>query len=307
MKTSQWTRTGMIALVVLLCSSVTPVQADELLVDQVQVAQRPGTPLVDVWYNLQTVAGEPVTITLYLSTDAGASYPHHCPSVTGDVGAGNLAGTNLHIVWDAGADFPGLNSQTCQLRVTADDGVQALPFPNTPNQLMENFVTAYEDMDLGQYRDEILSPDYTFVLQAETVEEFDLPDNLYDHADELAIAERMFTGQPNSNGSVLADIEIQVLHPEGTWLPVPASDPYFGGYPGAIFRNYSLLFYFNIQGDFRYEIYGNQLFYVSVETIMHDGVLTPRYLLLGQLDQTSYWLNKATESMTWSSVKALWE
>ena len=134
-----------------------------------------------------------------------------------------------------------------------------------------------------------------------------MPDNLYEHADELAIAEHMFTGQPNSSGRVLANIEIQILQPEGTWLPVPANDPYFGHHPGAHFRNYSLLFYFNTQGDLRYEIYGNCLFYVSVETVMHDGVMTPRYLLLGQLDQTSYWLNKATESASWSSVKALWE
>jgi hypothetical protein len=298
----------MIAVVVLLCNSVTPAQADELLVDQVEAAQVPGTALVDVWFNLETVGGEPVSITLYLSTDTGATYPYYCPSVTGDVGAGVSPGIDLHIVWDAGVDFPGFNSQTCQLRVTADDGVHSLPFPDTPNQLMQNFVTAYENMDLGPYRDEILSPNYTFVLLPETVEEFELPDNLYEHADEVAISQHMFTGQPNRNGRVLANIEIQVLQPQGTWLTVPPSDPYFGGFPGAIFRNYSLLFYFNTQGDFRYEIYGNQLFYVSVETVMHDGVMTPRYLLLGQLDLTSgYWVNKATESMTWSSVKALWE
>jgi hypothetical protein len=296
----------MIADVILLCGSVTYAQADELLVEQVAATQVPGTALVDVWYDLQTVGGEPVSITLYLSTDAGASYPYHCPSVTGDVGAGILPGTDLHIVWDAGADFPGFNSQTCQVRVTADDGVQSLPFPNTPSQCMQNFVTAYEAMDLGSYRDEILSPDYTFVLLPETVEEFDLPDNLYEHADEIAISEHMFSGRPNAEGRVLANIQIQVLQPEGVWLPVPVNDPYFGGYPGAIFCNYSLLMYFNIQGNFRYEIQGNQLFYLAAETIRHDGVMTPRYLLLGQRDLAG-WSNKATESTTWSSVKALWE
>ena len=99
MKTLKSTRAGMIAVVVLLCGSVAHAQGDELLVDQVQAAQLPGTTLVDVWYNLQTVGGEPVSITLYLSTDAGASYPYHCPSVTGDVGASVMPGTDLHIVW----------------------------------------------------------------------------------------------------------------------------------------------------------------------------------------------------------------
>ncbi len=93
----------------------------ELLVYQVQAAQLPGTARVDVWYKLQTVGGDPVTVSLFLSTDAGASYPYLCQSVTGDVGPGVLPGSDRHIVWDAGADFPGFSSTTCRLRVTAED------------------------------------------------------------------------------------------------------------------------------------------------------------------------------------------
>jgi hypothetical protein len=162
-----------------------------------------------------------------------------------------------------------------------------LPFPDTPDKLIANFKTVYSAMDINRYRDEILSPDYTFVLQAETVEEFQLSDNIYEYADEVAIADKMFSGQPNLQDRVLSAIEIQTLQPQGAWLPVPANDPYFGGFPGARFRNYSLLFYFNMQGDFRYEVRGDQLFYVTADTVMHNGVMTPRYKLLGQLDQTA--------------------
>jgi hypothetical protein len=162
-----------------------------------------------------------------------------------------------------------------------------LPWPDTPDKLMDNFETVYTGMDLVGYREEVLSPHYTFVLQNETVEEFQLPDNLYEFSEDVAIHDKMFSGQPNSDGKVLTDIEIQELQPEGAWLPVTATDPYFGGYPGAKFRNYSLLFYFNVQGDFRYEVRGNSLFYVTADTLMHNGVMTPRYRLLGQLDQTS--------------------
>jgi hypothetical protein len=163
----------------------------------------------------------------------------------------------------------------------------SLPFPDTPDKLMANFRTVYTAMNITKYREEILSPDYTFVLQDATVEFFGLPDNIYEYADEIVIAEKMFSGQPNLNGKVLTDIEIQTLQPQGAWMPVAANDPYFGGFPGAQFRNYTLLFYFNVQGSFRYEVQGNQLFYVTAEEIMHNGVMTPRYKLLGQFDQTS--------------------
>jgi len=122
MKTTLWTRAGVIAAALMLCASLAHAQGDELLVYQVQAAQLPGTARVDVWYKLHTVDGDPVMVTLSMSTDAGTSYPYLCQSVTGDVGPGVLPGTDRRIVWDAGADFPGFSSTTCRLRVTADDG-----------------------------------------------------------------------------------------------------------------------------------------------------------------------------------------
>ncbi len=181
-----------------------------------------------------------------------------------------------------------------------------LPFPDTPEQIMANFKTAYERMDINVYRDEVLADAYDFVLQMETVEEFQLPDNVFDRADELAIATKMFSGQPNASARVLTSIEIQALQPLGAWLAVPDDDPYFGAQPGAFFRTYYMLFYFNVQGDFRYEIRGNQIFYVVPDTVMHEGAMTPRYRLRGQVDQTSILGAKSTEGTTWGAVKALW-
>jgi hypothetical protein len=76
--------------VLLLSATLVQAQGTELLVYQVQAAQLPGTALVDVWYQLQTVDGEPVTVSLFLSTDGGTSYSHLCATVTGDVGDGVL-------------------------------------------------------------------------------------------------------------------------------------------------------------------------------------------------------------------------
>jgi formylglycine-generating enzyme required for sulfatase activity len=66
-------------------------------------------------------------VGLSLSTDSGANYPNPCATVSGDVGSGVPPGTGKHIVWNAGADFPGLASASCRLRVTADDGQTEAP------------------------------------------------------------------------------------------------------------------------------------------------------------------------------------
>jgi len=127
MKTLLWTRVGVITAALMLCSSLAHAQGVDLLVTNVQAQQRPGTYLVDITYDLETVGDVAVTVSLSLSTDSGATYPFACQSATGHFGAGVLPGTNRQIVWDAGADFPGFTSTTCRLRVTADDGQSEIP------------------------------------------------------------------------------------------------------------------------------------------------------------------------------------
>ena len=118
MSAAMWARVSLLAIVPLLSSGAV-CAADELVVSNVVAGQRPFTTLVDVTYDLETVAGLPVTVSLWLSADAGASISHLCQAVSGDVGDDIVPGTGLFIVWDAGSDFPGFSSSTCQLRVTA--------------------------------------------------------------------------------------------------------------------------------------------------------------------------------------------
>jgi formylglycine-generating enzyme required for sulfatase activity len=127
MKTSWMPRAGVIALAVVFGASLAHAQGDELLVTNVQAQQRPFSVLVDITYDLETIGDIAVTVSLTLSADGGANFTYPCLTMTGDVGAGVLPGTGKHIVWDAGIDYPDLNSTTCQLRVTADDGVVEIP------------------------------------------------------------------------------------------------------------------------------------------------------------------------------------
>jgi formylglycine-generating enzyme required for sulfatase activity len=91
-------------------------------VTNVVAVQRSGTKLVDVTYDVYDAGGHAMTVALYISPDGGVSFPIHCLTVSGDVGAGVLSGTGRHIVWDAGADYPGHVGETYAPKVTADDG-----------------------------------------------------------------------------------------------------------------------------------------------------------------------------------------
>jgi formylglycine-generating enzyme required for sulfatase activity len=114
-------RTVVIMAVLLLSAALAHAQGTQLLVSNVQVQQRQFTATWDVTYDLETVGDIAVTVSLFLSTDSGGTYPDICQTVTGDVGADVLPGASRHIVWSAGTDFPGFSSTTCLLRVTADD------------------------------------------------------------------------------------------------------------------------------------------------------------------------------------------
>jgi formylglycine-generating enzyme required for sulfatase activity len=121
MKTSLWTRAGVIAAALVFCASLAHAQGDELLVTNVYAGQAPDTGLVYVSYSLETVGDFPVTVSLYLSTDGGVSYPLLCQSVTGDVGFGVLPGASRLIVWNARLDIPRVFNENCKMRVTAED------------------------------------------------------------------------------------------------------------------------------------------------------------------------------------------
>lgn len=179
-----------------------------------------------------------------------------------------------------------------------------LPFPDTPQQLMANFRTALTELDLAAYRDEVLAGEYEFILQQSTQEDFGLPDNILDRTDELEIARKMFTGQPNSRNQVISSIEVASMQPTTAWLPVPETDADFGDVPDALVCSYYFRIYFNMRSDLRYEVTGAQHFYVVPSTQMLGGVMTPCYRLRGQVDQSSAY--KSTESQSWGSVKALY-
>jgi len=82
----------------------------------VRMQQREGTRVVDVWYDL---AGEAAIVTLGIETNGVAIPDSAVTRLSGDVSVVIQPGTDRHIVWNAGADWPENVTETAKARVTA--------------------------------------------------------------------------------------------------------------------------------------------------------------------------------------------
>jgi four helix bundle protein len=100
-KIKNWLPTLTLAL---LAGLTAPVAQAEVTVSNVTAAQRPGTKLVDITYDVTCVEPTVGWISLVVSNGAAAVV---CQSVSGHVGVDVPTGTARSIVWDAGADWNG--------------------------------------------------------------------------------------------------------------------------------------------------------------------------------------------------------
>ena len=81
-----------------------------------------GTNLVNVSFNLSG-ATAPIFVSVSVSTNGGLSYDFTSLHLSGD-GINNpvASGTGRHIVWDAGADLPGMLTSSARVRVSIQVG-----------------------------------------------------------------------------------------------------------------------------------------------------------------------------------------
>lgn len=117
------------------------------VVSNVRAAQRPGTQLVDIYYDLADATNSAVSVGVVVSTNGGSSYFLWASSVGGDVGGGVTPGANKKITWNAGADWPGQYSANVRFRVVANDqpptNFLALYIGNSGNNAAEAQATYY--------------------------------------------------------------------------------------------------------------------------------------------------------------------
>lgn len=129
--------------VLLLISSIANAAAPN--VTYVSAFQRSGTKLVDIWYGVSDADGDDQDISLQINVDGN---PIPASSVNGDIGVVSPS-NNLHIVWDADADWNKNYTNTVTFVITADNP--------TPSTVISNMVfvpsgtNAGIDPSYGQY------------------------------------------------------------------------------------------------------------------------------------------------------------
>lgn len=105
-------------------------------VSNIRANQRAGTKLVDIYYDVTDAENDPLTVAVQISSNAGSSWNIPARTLTGDVNFNVTPGTNLHIVWNAGADWNRNYTTQGKVRILADDA------PTTPPVVTMVFVPA---------------------------------------------------------------------------------------------------------------------------------------------------------------------
>jgi len=160
-------------------------------------------------------------------------------------------------------------------------------FPDTPDQLMANFVEAYSGMDYQGYAD-VLHKDFRFVFQECDVDKLDLDSNLLGKEQELEVAVNMFSREPvqKDDGSVIAaieDIRFLDFHPLGSWETTNE----LAQYPNAVRRTYQVRVEFIRPSDTNILVEGQSVYYVTCkETDCGANELRPYHQLIGWVDLT---------------------
>jgi hypothetical protein len=103
-----------------ILGTITSAFAADPVVSNLTAAQRPGTKLVDIRYDV-TADTPTVKVTLEISSDGGTTYSVPVTSATGSVGNGVAVGTAKTITWNAGVDWDGKFTPQTRFRVVADD------------------------------------------------------------------------------------------------------------------------------------------------------------------------------------------
>jgi len=173
-------------------------------VSNVTVSQRAGTKLVDIHYDVSDSDGGPLRVEVQVSSNAGRYYDVPAVSLTGDVGTNLNPGTNKHVVWNAGLDWPGLFSDQMKVRVFAADNNTPAPPPGMvyvppgPFQMGDNF--AEGDADEG--------PVHTVTLDGYYIEMFEVTNELWNSVVTWALEHGYVFGFGSEGGGVEEPVDL---------------------------------------------------------------------------------------------------
>jgi hypothetical protein len=179
-----------------------------------------------------------------------------------------------------------------------------LPFPTTPDLLMANFQTIYENMDLGEYQ-LILDPAFETLLDPDTANQYPALGATLDVDEEKRIHGRLFSGKDltDAEGGLLPanqHFTFSRFQKVVDWGESLSSDPI----PSTLSALYEVdILIDRGQNYSTFKVDGQIRFYVKPAAGLVDGESRNYYRLVGQLDLTGY--GKDVEFFTWSTLKAM--
>jgi hypothetical protein len=163
-----------------------------------------------------------------------------------------------------------------------------LPWPGSPDVLMQNFQTIYETRDYDEYR-KIMHPDFLTILQDATIDDFPDVGTTLDVNEELRIHERMFSGDAvtDPDGELVPGvlgISFSTFRALDTWVMSPNDDII----PNAEWAPFEVDFLFDRGTGFStLKVEGTIKFYVTGRDSMDEGTMKKYYQMIGQVDLTN--------------------
>ena len=189
-----------------------------------------------------------------------------------------------------------------------DDPVGVLPEPivgpSSSNELMDQFMTNYEAMDVEQYV-ALLDPGFLMLLQESTTQEFPDVGTSLDFAQEERSHIRMFSGEAlaDPNGDFvpgIMTIYFSYFRALDTWAPTDDEDRF----PGAEWAPFEVGLLFDRGQNFStLKVNGTVKIYTRAHEIEVGGTSKTYYLMAGMVDLTN--LGKSVEGASWGDVKAI--
>ena len=119
----------MLAVAAVLFQLPSLAEATNPVVSNISAAQRAGTQLVDITYDV-TADTPTVWVLLTISSDGGTTFSVPAVTISGAVGSGIATGTGKVITWNAAADWNKQYSTKMCFKVTADDQFVNIPAGN---------------------------------------------------------------------------------------------------------------------------------------------------------------------------------
>ncbi len=114
------TQPRFLLLLAALALAAAPAAHAQIAAGNVRTAQRAGTKLVDIDYDITGIA-TPCTVFLEISSDGGTTWAVPATTLTGAVGTNVTPGSNLRITWNAGLDWNNQTSAQTKFRLKVSD------------------------------------------------------------------------------------------------------------------------------------------------------------------------------------------